>query len=146
MKKFLLGILTLIAVIAMAVCVAACNNGGSGDDKDPARMAEVAGNYYVSYVKLIIDGQPEEELTYTQDNSPAALTLNADGTGTMSTYGASVSLTWTANGDTLKYTAANTTSSLVIEGNTLKFEATQTASYEGETHTMTTSQIYTKAE
>lgn len=142
MKKLAVGIMTVIAVIAMAICVAACNNGGS--DKDPARMAEVAGTYYISYAKLVFDDE-ENEMTYTQDNTEWTLVLVDDGTGTMSSKYADAPITWVASGNTLKYTAAGQTTNLKIEGTTLKFETTQTTSYGGEKHTISTIQIYTRA-
>lgn len=143
MKKLAIGILTVIAAIAMAICVAACKNGG--DDKDPARMQEVAGTYYMSYVKIVMDDE-KEEVTYTQDNTEYTLTLSADGTGTMSGKYADVPITWVASGNTFKYTIAGQTTNMKIEGNTLKFEVTETTSYNGKAHTVSTTQIYTKAE
>ncbi len=131
MKKFLTPILAAIATIAIAVCFAACNKS-EGDKGDPARMTEVAGEYWVTYMK---DDKNSEGYYCEGEESGMCIILNADGTCVFKVDVKVDELntvahgTWIARNNTIKYTISNSTTQGTIDGNKLIFETEMDTDY-----------------
>lgn len=102
MKKFISVLLTLVATIALAVCLGACNKDSESDAGDTARMAEVAGRYAATYMKTEINGTTVAELTVDIDESRQFLTLNSDGTCAVTSPDGTSNGTWKAKNNDIQ--------------------------------------------
>lgn len=104
MKKFISVLLTLVATIALAVCLGACNKDSESDAGDTARMAEVAGRYAATYMKTEFNGQVMTEMDISIDESRQFLTLNADGTCVVTSPDGTNNGTWKAKNNDIQLT------------------------------------------
>ena len=139
--------LILILILAVSLFAGCAAGGGSGrkDRDDDDEEFTVAGTYYVKsingkkpidqfkeYIQDYVDEEYDgdfnsylEEHSFTEEdlNNPYSMTLNADGTGTLThnIWKETVSITWVQEGDTVTLSGEEEgqTETLTIRGWTL---------------------------
>lgn len=121
MKKVVVAVTALMAVIVMSVVMAACTSTSFEGTYKFYSMTMKAGGATISYeVGQVPEGA---EAALTEDY--CVLTANADGTFSLITEGDTITGTWTVDGNNLSLTAEGTTIQGTLNGNSVTISETE---------------------